>query len=66
MQKVDEYIRRSQAAQRNAEQATHDAHKSELRKIAEEWERLAKERLELLEARLKHGNLFPDPEPQPE
>jgi low affinity Fe/Cu permease len=66
MQKVDEYIRRSQAAQKNAELATHEAHKSELQKIAEEWERLAKERLELLEERLKRGSLFAGPEPQTE
>jgi len=52
MQRVDEYIRRAKDARQRAESAKGSARK-ELERIAEEWEFLAKERLEFLEEKLK-------------
>lgn len=54
MKRVDEYIRRSKNARQRAESAT-GALRQELERIAEEWEFLAKERLEFLQEKLKRN-----------
>jgi hypothetical protein len=55
MQRVDEYIRRAKDARRRAETATGSSRR-ELERIAEEWEYLAKERLEFLEEKLRRDS----------
>ena len=52
MKRVDEYIRRSKSARQRADSAT-GALRQELERIADEWEFLAKERLEFLQEKLK-------------
>lgn len=59
MQRVDEYISRSKNARRRAENATGTL-RQELERIAEEWEFLAKERLEFLHERLKRNGAPPN------
>ena len=59
MQRVDEYIRRSKGARRRAERAK-GALREELERIAEEWEFLAKERLEFLQEKLKRNGAPPN------
>ena len=59
MQRVDEYIRRSKSARRRAANANGSL-RQELERIAEEWEFLAKERLEFLQERLKRNGAPPN------
>lgn len=58
MQRVDEYIRRSKNARRRAERS-NGTMREELDRIADEWEFLAKERLEFLQERLKRNGAPP-------
>ena len=48
MQLVDEYFRRAKATLAEAEKATGQELKKELRRLAEQWESLARARLELI------------------
>jgi hypothetical protein len=51
MHLVDEYLERAKAAMAGAENATGQELKSELRRLAGQWESLARARLELLEGK---------------
>jgi hypothetical protein len=55
MQLVDEYFRRAKAATAEAKNAPGSECKNELRRLAEQWESLARTRLEILEAKLQRG-----------
>ena len=59
MQRVDDYINRSKEARRRAERANGTL-RQELERIAEEWEFLAKERLEFLQEKLKRNGAPPN------
>ena len=55
MQLVDEYFRRAKAAKAEAENAPGNEFKKELRRLAEQWESLARTRLEILEGKRQRG-----------
>jgi len=56
MEKVDQYIQRATRARAEAQRAAGNP-REELESIADEWEYMAKERLELLEEKLQRGKL---------
>lgn len=55
MEKVDQYIQRAKRARAKARAAGNP--REEFESIADEWEYMAKERLELLEQKLQQGKL---------
>ena len=56
MEKVDQYIQRAKRARAKAQRAAGNP-REEFESIADEWEYMAKERLELLEQKLQQGKL---------
>jgi hypothetical protein len=57
MQKVDEYLRLAKKAGEDALRTTDEPLKKMLQRLAAEWARLAEERLEVLELRLRRGKI---------
>ena len=57
MQKVDDYLRRSKRARDDAQHATSKQLKKTLERLGKEWSRLAEERLEVLELRLRRNKI---------